>query len=438
MRFLDRLKLALHNISQAKSRSILTVFIIFIVGMLISVIVLIGINFSNTLNKGMLDEFNKNGTNYNLNGEIKFVQQYGYETKPITSDEYEVYSSALKKHKNVVDRVFTQVSYISSNVQGYAPYYAFDFNHDFLSNKEDCLVKGRIWTKDDSNKSHIWASEEYIQSYFNTFGVLLNVGDQVVFGMGEEYSQHEFTIKGIYNYQPEKNNYYGLYESPFVIFDLTYIINNSNDYNMISQIQADYKAPDVSYNLSKVKKEMQSLVDEINSSFPIVEDNSGQKFYRVYNYFLDEIKYIMYARLIVVGVCIFFGFIVLLLSIGSIANSVIINLDKNRRFTGLLKAVGLKHNSIKSIVYIETSITIMAGIGLATAGVFAIKSVLKSLLDRFYLFAFGGEIKGIFEIPFYFPFALIGVFILMAIAFSRNGLRRVKKQDVISIISEVD
>lgn len=440
MRFSDRLQLALHNISQSKSRSLLTVVIVFIVGMLISVLVLLGINFASNTNKYSIDVFEKEGTSYTFSGHTIY-REVSYETESVTKAEFMKLSEIMADNSNLINRVYSQNDfsialndyYISGNS------YLFDYNYDFLTNKEDFLVQGRIWTKEDSNTGNIWVSQDFVKSYYNITGKQIKPDDNIIVTLiiylpnGSANVPVQCTVKGICN-KMDKESY--IWETPNIIFDMTYMYNNVNKLN-VNRINLDYKAPDVNYNLKSIRTQMNAFVNSVNAGATPSLDNDGKEIPRFYCELLDTLQNIFYINLIIVGLAVILGFIVLLLSIGSIANSVIINIDKNRRFTGLLKAMGLRHTSIKSIVYIESSISILVGIGLTMGGIFVLKNIMAKLQKTIMDSLFGKGFEAVFNIPIYLPFAIIFVFIFMAIAFSRGGLKRMEKMDVISIISEV-
>ena len=143
---------------------------------------------------------------------------------------------------------------------------------------------------------------------------------------------------------------------------------------------------------------------------------------------------------IVIAVAIFLGFVVLLLSIESVANTIMISVDKNRKFIGLLKALGLNQKGVKSLIKVEAFITILIGLvfgGLISFGTNGImKLIVQSLIDQIFAYQ---DIDLIVKVTFnpLLPLLTFIIFYLFAILFSKGSLRKISSQDVIETISEV-
>lgn len=428
MRFSDRMKLALHNFAQSRSRTILTVIIVFIVSALISAIVLMGLNYTLNTNKYIKEKFEKESSVYRFTAFPNFEIGSSIE---ITPDEYSKLSGIISKHSNAIDNVYTRPSGF-----GYGSInncYFYDYNFGFVT--DGALTEGRVWTKADAGTNAVWLSEAAIAALSDSLEEPLKPGEQVTVTNGQN-AETIFVIVGIIK-NIQSTDYYE--ESPDFIIDFTYAYENLYQYTNTGEIYMKFSAPQKKYRLNQIMNGIKAFVDEVNISFPkAVDPTYGNEIPRISNDILDEYEAVRLFNLVVAGLAVILGLIVLFLSIGSIANSVIINMDKNRRFTGLLKAMGLRHSSVKSIIYIEASVSIILGIMLSTIVLLSINRYLKQLMSALMGYIFERNINVIFSMPVYLPFAVAAVFILTALLFARGSLRKIEKQDVISIISEVD
>ena len=140
------------------------------------------------------------------------------------------------------------------------------------------------------------------------------------------------------------------------------------------------------------------------------------------------------------AVVIILGLLILILSVGSVANTIIISVDKNRKFIGLMKAMGLNQRGVKKIVTCESLVQIILGVLVGVAVLFLLQPVVFSLMESMFasMFAYYEvEFAVSVRIPFYLPMVTALLFFLFASLFSRGSLGKIARQDVISTISEV-
>lgn len=428
MRLSDRIKLAFHNLVQSRSRTILTVIIVFIVSALISVIVLMGLNFTLNTNKEIKDTFEKGGSTYRF---VAFENFEPYSSSKINREEYSKLSVVMSKQSGAINNVYAAASGLSYGDINNC--YLYDYNYGFVTG--GTLTAGRVWTKEDSGTNAVWLSEAAVETLSEALAEPLKIGDSFSFEDNPN-AETVFILRGIIK-NIQSTNYFE--ESPDFIIDFSYAYEHLYSHMSIGEIFMKFAAPQKKYRLKSVMNGIKAFVDEVDGSFPkAVDPNYGNEIPRITNDILDQYEAIYLLNLVVTGLAIILGLIVLFLSIGSIANSVIINMDKNKRFTGLLKAMGLRHGNVKSIVYIEASISIILGIILSTALILSINQYLKQLISSLMSYLFDRNMSIIFSMPVYLPFAITAVFILTALLFTRGSLRKIEKQNVISIISEVE
>lgn len=137
-----------------------------------------------------------------------------------------------------------------------------------------------------------------------------------------------------------------------------------------------------------------------------------------------------------IGAAVFICTMILVISIGSVANSIIISVDKNKRFLGVMMAVGLRTGGVKRIVQYEALIIIMLATGLAFGLLKLFQRYFMPVID-FLMSLPGFTDSSIVVLPFYIPLITIVGFIAMALLFARKSLTKIINMDVISVISEV-
>jgi ABC-type antimicrobial peptide transport system permease subunit len=157
------------------------------------------------------------------------------------------------------------------------------------------------------------------------------------------------------------------------------------------------------------------------------------------------VQELFFARLmggLVIGVIIAITLGIVALSAGSIANSIIISTDKNKKFIGLMRALGLKNRGVNMIIGIETFLQIFIGVLIAFLILLALQGVILTILSAAFGSVFGSIAMGVeftvfFNMPYYIPAAVLAAFLGFALLMARGSLIRLGRADVISIMSEV-
>ena len=130
------------------------------------------------------------------------------------------------------------------------------------------------------------------------------------------------------------------------------------------------------------------------------------------------------------------------MSIGSLANSVLISIDRNKKFIGLLKALGMRGKSLKSIVVFESITLISIGVILGYILLFILYTPLTSLINTIIASTYSSYLKvtayiSSIYIPIYILLGALLAFLLLTYLFSRGSLYKIAKTDPIAVISEV-
>lgn len=105
-----------------------------------------------------------------------------------------------------------------------------------------------------------------------------------------------------------------------------------------------------------------------------------------------------------------------------------------------MKSMGLNQNGVKKIVLCESLLSILGGVLLGFALLFALRPILITLMSDLFATIFG-RFAVVYTItasvPLWLPLATVAAFFLFAILFSLSSLSKIARQDVIGTINEV-
>ena len=146
--------------------------------------------------------------------------------------------------------------------------------------------------------------------------------------------------------------------------------------------------------------------------------------------------------IVVVALAAFLCLVLILLSIGSLANTIMISVDKNKKFIGLLKALGLNEKDLKSTIKMESITTIVLGILLSFGTVYLFKGMIGGLNELLLTSMFANYLNAIeytivFTLPIYIPLIVLVFFIFFTLLFARGSMSKIAKTDPMAVISEV-
>lgn len=451
MKFFDSLKIALHNLLNNKSRTILTIVIVFVVSSLIMAMCLLGTNFISIQDKFNLAIFDQEGTDYYL------YQKYTDDNNAMdTISDANTVINIAKDYPDIVDECYftTDEKFYFDTSNSSSPenpeYYQGDLDVGFaqfsipFSSKIGNITKGRIWTETDNGTNGIWINEKEIERSYNS-GIDFSIGKKIVVNL-QNYSGNEnkiipieYTINGIF--APNEGDRYNYY-MPDCITSAAYTSSklSATNNNRMRYFKMSYLPVSGSYSYKDTENRMTELVDKVTEKIGVNRYPDGRTSPRFGSYFIDQMQISKIMGVIIMAVLVLLAFLILILSIGSVANTIMISVDKNRKFIGLMKAMGLNNGGVKRIVYIESIMTILIGVLIGTFILFIISPLMLQLLNVIFGSMFGSygvSVPVIFTIPFYVPLITILAFIGMAILFSRGSLNRICKADVITVISEV-
>ncbi len=464
MKFFDAFRIALHNLWQNKSRTILTIIIVIVVSALIMAMCLIGTNFISNNERMLKMMLDVDGTTFYLSGSYGPDGQYD-SYRNATLIQAAVARRTARVHPDAVDYIgykFTSYSGDNDdrtvgigsdalmNAAGREPTDAVlltDFAFP-MPPQVAGVTEGRGWNAADNDSYNIWLSTEVMLG-FGRQGIDVAVGDTLPLTFTEyrmRYNDREvvstetinYTVAGIFEKAESEYSWNASPDAYIAAAPIESSFAESAEDILISDLTAGFcRAPDA-YDYDKAVSAFEAYLKDVNASIGPGYDWDGNETDLFGCDFLDESEMLRLMGLLIMGILLILAFLILLLSIGSVANTIVISVDKNRKFIGLMKAMGLKNKGVKSIVYKEALVTIFFGVALAVCLVLCLAGPMETLLDFIFgSMAYGFEFSVRFTLSPWVPIGTAAAFFLMAILFSRGSLNRMGKADVITVISEV-
>lgn len=468
MKFLDLLKLSLHSIYYNKIRTFITVIIVFVVSLLIMVISIIGLSFLESIDSAYVAMYDKTGATFQLESYYKNSDNNDENVwRNISEEEYVAVMDQFKVYPELVDNVI-----LSANLESY---YLYDLDskptktelddiftsHEFYSKYQNSrpestiisswgdldtkskgisyIKSGKHWNKEDEGEKKVWVSEAFI-AQAASYGVYLDVNDYIVVCfVSYTYTNNEHTqvrgaerlkISGIFlnSALKELNNERDLFIDVMTAYSAMGENINLNSVQVINE-------PKISYVFDNEYKKMSTIVKKLNATIePSSYNNRTQERFRCD--LVENLKMVRIIGFVMIGAAVFICFIILIISIGSVANSVIISVDKNKRFLGVMMAVGLRNSGVKRIVQFEALLMIIIATGLAYGILRFFQQYFLPIID-FLMTMPGFTDSSIVVMPIYVPVITVLAFIFMALMFARKSLSKIINMDVISVISEV-
>lgn len=458
MKIRDICKFAFNNMFHSKSRTIITSIIVFIVGTLIMGVLVFATNFSVNLNQLQLKVMQNTETtttitkrSYNEFGELN---RELLTNENITTILNKCYGFSDVIHSLEIDSINNNFYYhkemkkISSlEFQSYQTFFTTvnQYRAKILSFNFSCpfdIIEGRYWNSQDVNKNFVWVTQSFLKKEMEK-GNYLDINDSIYLQQSvyiynqktldyELYNySNQYIIKGIIDNSDYENAFYDF------MIDIDYANNNYNSivlnsYGLITR----YTSPNVDHSINKVYNRTDKLRKTLLSELKEVD-----KFYEVESSLINNMKMLRLIGIGVSGLGLIIGLIIIMLSVGSIGNTIIISADKNKKFFGLLKAIGLKKKDMINIIQVESGITIGFGIILSSLFILSIKENFVSIMSLVFK-SFGYEMSFtqydiIFKLPLYIPIFVVVAFLFLGLLFSRTSLNEIANMDAISIISEV-
>ena len=456
MTFKDCYRIALHTIKENKSRSILTVIISTFLSILIMGMMSLAISFSKNSNQIINAAYFNEGSIVSVeyqNNKINGVD----EQKLFTKDYYDSFVSVVNQYSDVVQFVSYKTN-ISSTFSFIDPHYPNNLGIEIIEGRNiaksekgnEVIVSKAFYQEMLEVEPHQVGSEHTIDTFYT---MASNNGrkelpipvtfNYTVVGIFDYLESPGIVINGVKQYL----GYGG------IIADIGLVLTIQSD-NVYISAATLYHCPEGKVrNPTKTVNRLNSLKTAINGVLPqalkVEYFNSGGSTERIDHYYdgatcnvYEKFSENKAIRSIVIVSAVLFSVILLLMSIGSLANSVIISIDCSKKFIGLLKALGMRGGSLKRVVVLESITLISVGVLLGYILLFALYVPLTSLINTIIGFTYSAYLKTTaFVSSIYLPVYVLGgallVFLLLTYLFSRRSLHKIAKTDPMAVISEV-
>ena len=426
MKYFDRYKLSLHNINNNKSRSILTTIIVYIISLLLTVILSVGISFSlntnNIIKKYYSEATEFVGVSY-LRGEYSTI---------INNSNYSCVYDVILKHDSSISYSLHNANLFDNNLvlvdHGYFP-------SNFVE-----IIEGRAPVFSDANTNKVLVSAEYAREYYDLTGEKLDLNDTINYSIRVDldgdfkFIETQLEVIGIYK---TKNVEISLFSNEdIIIMDIQYLLSLDSDL-YAHDLQYYYDVTKVGFNINEFSDNLLNLVADLRDSL-----GEGYMDSSIYSSAENDIFVSKVLIFIVIVLSLLFSLILILLSIGSLVNTIMISVDKNKKFIGLLKALGLNEKDLKSVIKMESITTICLGVILAFVTIVVAKPILTGVNDMLVTAIFNEYLIDIdydiiFNIPIYVPAIVIAFFIVFTLIFARGSMAKIAKTDPMAVISEV-
>ena len=457
MNLFSILRLSLHNLWNNKLRTLLTVIVITVVSFVVVLLAGVGYSFYKTLNANVSYMFSCENSYITVRYEVYDGDRY-VGSGAFTPEQVEQILGILDND----DGYITSVGFIQETTYSYGtqfnmysdfsasdgnsnlyvfPYYAN--SNPFIGTSDDgsYLAGGRMWSASDTGSMNCWLDKSQMSRY--------NVGDTVsLTRRSESYGPYEnpsviwsekFTVAGFLDLKSSSNS--GAVFIDYKQFDdekepVTSWESNRN--KMVIRGVYAKMIPQEGFRYGvKTQKYLKNLVKRLNEE--IVPTESGGKMQANCD-ILDEMMLASVISIVVIALIAVIALIIILLSIGSVANTIKISAEQNRKFFGVMKAIGMKNKSLRHVLIGQIIIMTVLGVAFASLAAYLMIGVAESML--------GSLVNSLFwnmESPIVIcgisPLIPVGIALLLVgfvLLFTRSSLHEFSKMDVISVINEVN
>ena len=465
MKLPDTFRVACHNIRYNAGRTAVTVSIVAIVSALVMFLLLIGVSFRENLIAVARYRFSLGGAAYTMSGPNTYDFHNNRKVGAITEEEYALYKERAAAHAEVCGYDEANSNLLGLSETGSDSFLLFtgDFRGFEDTTAEDgwwaqpselyatsctsvppglVFREGRVFSPEDSAGDAIFISRE-IKRQCENAGRIAEVGDKVLLlDLSRRAEVCSFTIAGFYDG-----------DLPFFIgLDKLFEISRATEGRIyVQNIRMTFIPPAADYDYSATYASMKRFTGEMTAALDQdyeLEDMPGADLFamlfsdvtrRFTNSFVDEMRLVDVISAIVIGVFALLAFFVLLLSVGSVAGNVVISVDKNKKFFGMMKAVGLDKRGLKKLVLCELLLVVTAGVILGIGLLYALFPVANSIVVSIFDYSWGALLPFAVSaaIPVWLPLSAALFFVLLTMLFARGSIRRIAAQDAMVTLSEV-
>ncbi len=464
MNIFSILRLSLHNLWNNKLRTLLTIIVLTVVSFVVVLLAGVGYSFYRSLNANVSFMFANNTSTISVSYRVPYYDsKYGYESSAdgvFTPEQVDKIFEILDND----DGYITSVGFIGESIYGdglrvysdlrasdgsnndiyIAPYYSK--SNPFIDAKgyEDgsYLAGGRMWNASDTGSKNCWLDKSQMSRY--------DVGDEISLSRTNQYYgngpyepeviwEDTFTVAGFLDLKSGSYQTYAFIDYKLFTDEKEPVVDwsSNRDKMVITNVYAKM-VPQKGFEYGvKTQNYIKALVKRLNSE--IVPTESGAEMSASCD-ILDEMMMATVMSLIVIALIVIVSLIIILLSIGSVANTIKISAEQNRKFFGVMKAIGMKNKSLRHILIGQIIIMTVVAVAIASLVAYLMIGVVKSLLGSLVtsLFFIIDDPIVICSISPVIPVGITLLLIGFVLLFTRSSLHEFSKMDVISVINEVN
>lgn len=425
MSFLSVLRISIHNLFQNKVRTALTVTVLTVISFVVVMLMGIAYSLQQSIDKNMNWMISTLDTSVTVTKHTKKPSNNAY--PKFTPEDIDTLVSVMSLEKGYITYITlnsqsSAVSIENSNNTSRITAAAFYPSSNRFTGKGDYLIAGRMWDTADKSTNNVWLSSDYKEQY--------QPGDKITCVMSDSSRiKADFTVAGLLNETyTGKTTIYFSYDvisvyAPGVLSSITAV--------MVPQKNQTYSSAAVTYfseTVRNIKAASESVIG------PSEDDVSLY----VNCQLVDTLDATVLIMLMINGAMMFISVIIVLMSIGSVANTVKITTEQNQKFYGMMKAIGMKNRTLRSIVNSQIVIMTFFSVALASLLVFLFSGAFRGIivfLVQALFYGFANII--VYSISVYIPIAVAVVLCAFVLLFTSSSLREISRMDVISVINEV-
>ncbi|MDR1092616.1 MAG: ABC transporter permease [Clostridiales bacterium] len=467
MGFFRIFKLSLHSLRGNKLRSLLTVIVLAVVSFVVVLLIGIGYSFTKSVNKNVGEMFRTNIIVIDAHSEIKLAESGAYARTVYGKISVEQAESVIEVLDNG-DGYITSASFFDpsgsylrtglrfledgglyggNRVFSALPFYAG--SNPFIGLKNDgstfiekgagnYLQAGRMWAPSDEGKNFVWLSSDAMDAY--------GVGDPITLKSETAGARtFEGEVAGFLNVGGGASYIFIEYHSfsearPAEMSDNKWFGDawGGGDSMALDRVYA-FMVPQEGYSYgAAAQRYIKQMVKSADKA--IIPAEPGAKPASSCNV-LDTLKTVNAFVFIIIALAVFVSLIVVLMSVGSVANTIKISAEQNRKFFGVMKAIGMKNKSLRHILTGQIIIMTVLGTAIAASAAYLTIGLAEFLLSTVLntLFAYTvGEVIVVSSISPLIPIAVFAALTGFVLLFARSNMYEIGGMDVIAVINEVN
>lgn len=444
MKFWSVMRLSLHNLANNKLRTLLTVIVLFIMATVVMVMVGVGSSFFISTSLSTEKLINESGNSVKITEQVLYTNEHGSNTNAaefidmsVVQEAVDFYEgednffSTIEFETKYYVQLYSDNSYEGNSGAFFNSVVPIHMGSNFLVGQENYLIKGRMWNASDDGTNNIWLGESFLTQF--------ELGEEIKFEGRDEV----FTVCGFIKNESDYDGSQAAYMdyNKFDSTEFSKTDDNNNDgsvdktgelciskvvFKMIQQKGVLYGDKTISQ-----LKSFQSTYDTTTGKNTIgIEVDSSV---------LSSLSNSMLMQMVVIGVLGFVAVLIILLSIGSVSNTIKITVEQNRKFFGMMKAIGMQNKTVRRVVQWQAIFMVAAGTLLATGVVIGLMYALEPILIMLLTMMFPEESMIIStSLPIFVPFIVFFALVGFVLLFTVKNLNKISKMDVIAVISEVD